>query len=115
MKTNSIKILAILLVTLLSGCAAHNGYMQSSASLDESNFSYIKKDAQGTAKATYILGIGGLSKKALVNTAKQRLLETNSLKDSQALANITVNWRMTFFLIGFSNRCTVTADIVEFK
>lgn len=89
--------------------------MQSSASLSTNNFSYVKNNVQGSAKATYIFGIGGLSKKALVNTAKTRLLESNPLKENQALVNLTVNWRSTFFLIGFSNRCTVTGDIVDFK
>ena len=115
MKKQIFKIALIAVMAIFSSCAMHTGEMLSSASLSTSNFSYIKNDVLGTAKATYIFGIGGLSKRALVNNAKKQLLESNPLKNNQTLANITINWRTTFFLLGFSKRCTITADIVEFK
>ncbi len=109
-------IMTLFIISLLSSCAMHQGYMLNSASLGSNNFKYVKKDLKGTAMANYVFGLGGLSKIALVDVAKKDLLNANPLKDNQALVNITVNWRNTFvlpFLI--TNRCTVTADIVEFK
>ena len=66
--------------------------------------------------ATYVFGLGGLSKKTLVDVAKKDLLSENPLNDNQAMVNLTVNWKNTFVLpFAITNRCTVTADIVEFK
>lgn len=106
----------LVVISLLSNCAMHTGYMVNSASLSNNNFTYVKKDVSGSAKATYIFGLGGLAKMALVDVAKKDLLSENPLKDNQTLVNLTVNWKNTFVLpFAVTNRCTVTADIVEFK
>ncbi len=117
MKNRIFKLgVTLFVISLLSSCAMHQGYMVNSAALSSSNFTYVKKYVQGTAKVTYIFGLGGLSKIALVDNAKMDLLYANPLKDNQALVNLTVNWKTTFVLpFAFTNRCTVTADIVEFK
>jgi hypothetical protein len=109
-------VMTLVVFSLLSSCAAHHGYMVNSAALSSNNFSYVKKDLKGTARATYVFGFGGLSKMALVDVAKKDLLSANPLKDNQAIVNLTVNWKSTFVLpFAITNRCTVTADIVEFK
>jgi hypothetical protein len=107
----------LLLVILFSSCAAyHNGYMASSASLNSANFSYVKQNVKAKSTATYILGIGGLGKETLVNSAKEELISENKLKNNQALSNLTVNFKNSYILGVFSTvTCTVTADIVEFK
>src|ERR1041384_5624225 len=87
------------LMFAFSSCAVHSGYMQSSANLAGNNFSYVKKDVEGTAKTFYIFGIGGLNKMALVNEAKKDLLKNYQLQDGQALVDLTVNWKQTFFLV----------------
>jgi hypothetical protein len=108
--------MTLFVISLLSNCAMHQGYMVNSAALSSNNFTYVKKDLKGTAMATYVFGLGGLSKMALVDVAKKDLLSANPLKDNQALVNLTVNWKNTFVLpFAITNRCTVTADIVEFK
>ena len=90
--------------------------MVNSASLSSNNFTYVKKDVNGTAMATYVFGLGGLSIMAIVDDAKKDLLSANPLKDNQALVNLTISWKKTFVLpFAITNRCTVTADIVEFK
>jgi len=109
-------VITLFVISLLSSCAMHQGYMVNSASLGSNNFTYVKKDVTGTAMATYVFGLGGLSKKAIVDDAKKDLLSANPLKDNQALVNLTVSWKNTFVLpFAITNRCTVTADIVEFK
>lgn len=109
-------VMTLVLISLLSSCALHQGYIVNSATLSSNNFTYVKKDLIGTATATYVLGLGGLSKMGLVDVAKKDLLSANPLKDNQVLVNLTVNWKNTFVLpFAITNRCTVTADIVEFK
>lgn len=94
----------------------HKGYITNSTSLSENNFTYVTKNLQGSSTVTYVLGIGGLAKSTLVNTAKQKMLENNPLKDNQALVNLTVNWKSSNYVgIYITLKCTVTADVVEFK
>lgn len=107
---------SIALVLLLSGCSLHSGYMTNSASLSSSNFSYVKTNLKGYSKAVYVFGIGGLDHDALVDEAKRNLLDTTPLKDNQALVNITLSWKSSFVIpLVITRRCTITADIVEFK
>jgi len=117
MKNKIIKTAFILtVISFISSCAVHTGYMTNSASLSSNNFTYVKRDVSGTAMVDYFFGLGGLSEMALVDVAKKDLLKANPLKDNQALVNLTVNWKNTFVLpFSITNRCTVTADIVEFK
>jgi hypothetical protein len=90
--------------------------MENSASLNSANFSYAKQNIIGKSQATYVLGIGGLAKETLVNEAKQNMLTENPLKNNQTLANLTVNLKKSYYLGVYSTvKCTVTADIVEFK
>lgn len=90
--------------------------MNNSASLSSNNFSYVQKNLQGKAQATYVLGIGGMNREAIVNEAKEKMLENYSLEDGQTLANSTVNFKYSNFLgIVVTYKCYVTADIVEFR
>jgi hypothetical protein len=115
MKKNFLKIVVtIVSVFLLSSCAIHSGIMSDSASLGSNNFKMVKY-AQGEAKVTKILGIGGLGKNALVAEAKKDLVQNNPLKEGQTLANLTVDFKTSFLLIVSTTKVTVTADIVEFK
>lgn len=111
-------ICAITIAIVVSSCAAmHSGSLSNSAALSSANFSYVKQNIKGQATATYILGIGGLAKETLVDNAKQKMLADNPLKSNQTLANVTVNFKSAMFF-GFLSRtvrCTVTADVVEFK
>jgi len=102
--------------TALLSCGIHNGYMNNSASvLSEANFSYTQLGLRGTSKTTKVFGIGGLGKEALIAEAKKTMLFSNKLQPNQALANVTVDWKTSFFILVFTTKCTVSADIVEFK
>ncbi|MCK9436269.1 MAG: hypothetical protein M0Q12_03555 [Synergistaceae bacterium] len=111
-------VFAITIAIIFSSCAAlHSGYMLNSAALSSANFSYVKQNIKGEATVTYVLGIGGFSKDALVEDAKQDMLASNTLKSNQTFTNLTVNFKTTSYL-GILYRvvkCTVTADVVEFK
>jgi hypothetical protein len=110
--------LAIVLALSIASCSAvHSGSMENSASLSSANFSYVKQNVVGKAQATYVLGIGGLAKETLVNQAKLKMLAENPLKNNQTLVNLTVNFKNSYYLglIYSTVKCTVTADVVEFK
>lgn len=112
-------LILIFVLTSFTGCALHQGYFMNSAALSSNNFSYITKGLAGSASATYVFGLGGNSRKALVDEAKNNMLSgyaESPLKNNRALVNITVNWKSTFVLpFIVVNQCTVTADLVEFK
>lgn len=107
----------IAIITLLSSCVAfHSGNLWDSALLNSANFSYIKHDISGDASATYVFGIGGLSKTALVGLAKKNMTSNNPLDKNQALVNLSVNFKNSYYFgIVSTVNCTVTADIVEFN
>jgi hypothetical protein len=110
-----ISFLLILSILLTSCAASLGGNFVGSASLGQKNFSYVK-NLRGTAQATYILGIGGLSREALAKEAKEEMLAKTPLKDNQAIANVTVDYKNSSFIgIYTTVKCVITADIVEFK
>ena len=116
MKKQMSKIGVIALMVLFSSCATQKGYMLSSTHPGKINFIVIKNNVHGIAKASSVFGFGRLSKGALINEAKAQLIESNHLECNQSLVNLNVNWKMVYarpFLI--TNRCTVTADIVEYS
>ena len=109
-------ILFASIISSFGSCAFHSGMIQGSAILQSNNFVYIKRDVSGTAAAHYVFGIGGLSKDELVAEAKKNLITQNQIKDNQTLVNITVGWKRTFiYPLVISNRCTMTADIIEYN
>ena len=107
---------SVLLSFLLSGCfATHSGYLNNSASLSQANFKYVKRSISGESIATTVLGIGGLGRQAMVDEAKSDMLRGVNLKSNQTIANSTVSWKNSFYLgLFITNKCTVTADIIEF-
>jgi|TARA_B110000093_G_scaffold98845_1_gene106374 hypothetical protein len=110
-----LKLLAFASIIIsLNSCAIHTGYMNNSTSLNQANFKYVKSGIMGTASTTKVLGIGGLTRSAIVEEAKRNMLQNAPLKSNQAIANTTVNWKNGFYFIINIRECTVTADIVEF-
>ena len=95
-------------------CAVYSGSITGGANLQTNNFTYVASDVQGTAKTTYILGIGGLAKSALVAEAKKDLSKNHPLKAGQAYTNFILDFRNSALPIVTGYKCTVTADIVEF-
>ncbi|TSA31017.1 MAG: hypothetical protein D4R64_18890 [Porphyromonadaceae bacterium] len=88
--------------------------MTGSVSLSSNNFKMVKS-ATGTAETTKVFGLGGLAKNALVFEAKNDLMMNYPLKEGQALANVTVDFKNSIIFFVIKQKVTVTADIVEFK
>ncbi|WP_457617952.1 DUF6567 family protein [Lutibacter sp.] len=118
MKKRVIKSIFILSFAILfSSCAAGlTGSMTNSAALSSNNFSFVERNIKGMSQATYVLGIGGMKREAIVSEAKQKMLANNPLKNNQTLANVIVDFKYSNFMgIVMTVKCYVSADIVEFK
>jgi hypothetical protein len=116
MKKQMSKIGVIVLFVLVSSCATQKEYMLSSTNTGNYKAIVIKNNVHGVAKASSVFGFGRLSKGALINEAKAKLIESNHLDCNQSLVNLKVDWKILQarpFLI--TNRCTITADIIECK
>lgn len=98
----------------MSSCAFHNGNMTGNASLHARNFE-IKTIVMGTAKTSHVFGIGGLKQRALVYEAKKDLYRSYPLSEGEAFANISVDFKRSYFFIVNTTIATITADVVEFK
>jgi hypothetical protein len=114
MRTLKLFIAIVIIAITASSCAFHSGITSSSTSLNSNNFKMVKL-AQGEASTTKIFGFGGLAKNAIVAEAKKDLMQNNPLKEGQALANVTVDFKTSFVFMVTKTKVTVTADIIEFK
>lgn len=106
MKTTAIIFLSI----FLASCATfHSGTLTGNVFPNQK----IVDFAIGTEKATYVLGIGGNKKDALVYNAKRNLYNSFPLKENQAYSNFTIDFKNSFKLVYFERKVIITADIVE--
>ena len=119
----SVFLLLAVLLLALSGCGFHSGLTtnqntsQTTVELGEANFEVVKK-VSGNASASYILGIGGISKVALIERAQADMLaETELVGTSRALINQTVEVHLANILGPIYNEKTVvvSAYVVEFQ
>ena len=114
-------ILALTLGALmLTGCAAHiysaknANLSQTEVVLSQKNFRVVGM-AEGHASATYICGIGGLSKKAIRSNAVSEMFKGANLKGSQAIININVKQAVGGVPPFFTRHTYIaTGTIVEF-
>ena len=113
-------VLAMLVAVLcLTGCGVaatvSNNVTETKIVLSQNNFKVVGQ-AYGEAKATYIFGIGGLSKKALRNNAVNEMSKNANLTGAQTLTNITTNASVKMITpLYVEITYTATANIVEFQ
>jgi hypothetical protein len=111
------KTALILFISLMfTGCfALHDGMLTGTASLTSANFQIVNSGIAGKANTVIFCGFGGGFRNAIVAAAKKDLLEKHPLQKNQALANVTVDFKTTFFLgVVVIRECYIFADIVEF-
>lgn len=113
-------VVAVVCAILLAGCSAHlyqssnENVAKTEVVLSGKNFRVIGM-VEGVATATRILGIGGLSEKAVRSNAVAEMYKNAQLYGSQTIININVKqtelglppfyWRTTY---------SATGTIVEF-
>ena len=77
--------------------------------------SHVVKTVSAEVEATYVLGIGGLSKKALRNNAVAELTKKANLTGSQALVNVTVKQSASMFYVFYQKMtCYAEGTVIEF-
>lgn len=102
------------LVLLLTSCAVHNGTYDSGVALTNNRFRVVGT-AEGQAGTTYVLWIGGLGKDALVAEAKKNLYSRYPLTKGMILANVTVDFKQSFFFVAGATLVTVSGDVIDFN
>ncbi len=117
------KILSIVFLTsiLMTSCGIHSAKVgninnnTTNVELSKKNFKVIDR-VSGKSTATYVLGIGGLSNKALIEKAKTKMLENANLTgSSKAIINVTTESHTTLVVPFFYQKTvTVSAHIIEF-
>lgn len=117
------KILSIVFLTsiLMTSCGIHSAMFgninnnTTNVELSKKNFKVIDT-VSGQSTATYVLGIGGISNKALIENAKTNMLEIADLTgSSKAIINVTTESHMTLvFPFFYRKTVIVSAHIIEF-
>lgn len=87
--------------------------IQTSVVLSQNNYKVVKT-VSGESKQTYILGIGGLSKKSLKESAMSEMMENADLKDSQAIINTNVHFRTQFYFLWGKRKAIAHGTVIEF-
>ena len=112
--------LVVVSVMLLTSCASHRGipkgFNQNSTEvvLDKNNFKVVKF-VKGDAKATYVFGIGGLSRQGLIAEAKSKMLQGAGLEgSSRTIINETVEVKKTGIIIVSKYEVIVSGLVIEF-
>ncbi|MDD3913649.1 MAG: hypothetical protein PHU62_10460 [Bacteroidales bacterium] len=113
-------ILLIGIAFFLPSCAIHGGLTRNANNnttkvvLSQKNYKVIER-VQGISKATYVFGIGGLSKQALIAEAKADMLsKANIVGGSKAIINENVEVKLSWFPIVCLYEVIVSGDIIEF-
>lgn len=107
-------LLIFFIGTLTTSCNyQYYGNITGNASLSDTNFTIVNL-AIGQSYSWRVFGIGGYKKQALVMEAKKDLYARTQLKSGQALANVTVDFKHSYYLVCSKILVTVSADVVDF-
>lgn len=116
------KALFILAISAMffTSCAVHSGLTTNSnlssteVVLSKNNFKIIES-VQGSSEAIFILGIGGLTKDALISEARNNMLSTaNIIGNSRAIINERVEVKHSLFPLVRHYKVIVSGHVIEF-
>lgn len=117
-KVTIVALMSSMLLT--TSCAVHSGLTSNlnnhstEVVLSKKNFKVIKT-VTGESSVTYVLGIGGLSKRALIAQARAKMLEEAGLEGgAKAIINETVEVKGSNFPFVGKKLVVVTAQVIEF-
>jgi hypothetical protein len=115
-----ITVLLLGITFLFSSCAFHKG-LTTNANVNNTEVVLTKKNfkvterVQGESKATYILGIGGHSRNAMIAEARTKMLSNaNIIGSSKAIINETVETKKSFFPFVGVAKVVVSGYVIEF-
>lgn len=121
MKTLKISILALVIAIGFSSCGVSHAFVfnhnqnATQVHLASNNFQVVDK-VKGSADVSYVLLIGGLSKKQLYANAYAEMVNSADLEGSRALVNVLTEEHVggvpPFF---FKRTITVSANVIEFN
>ena len=104
---------------ILTGCGV-SSYMTSNVNvnqtnvvLQEDNF-HVVRNVSAEVSQSYVLGIGGLSKRALKENAVSELTEKAHLTGSQALINVTMKEDYQTVFIWSKRTVRAQGTVIEF-
>lgn len=102
-----------------TGCGVSStmsrNFTETKVVLSQKNFKVVGQ-AYGEAKAIYVLGMGGLRKKALCNNAINEMFKNANLTGAQTLTNVTTKSSIKMITpLYVEVTYTATANIIEFE
>lgn len=112
--------LCCLMAVLFASCAGvnmsfyRNNPAETKVVLTESNY-HIVGQAEGEWSATYVFGIGGLSKKALTTNAISEMYKNANLTGNQQIINITTTTSIENWVVYSKHRAIARGYIIEFE
>lgn len=86
---------------------------QTTLHLSQDNFKVIG-NVEGSAHATYVLGIGGVSKRAIKENAIADMYRNACLTGAQAVTNVTTTMKARFYLFWWEYDFIASGQIIEF-
>ncbi|MEL4306929.1 DUF6567 family protein [Joostella sp. CR20] len=115
-----IGVTALICSLFLTSCSVHNGLTtnvnntDTSVILSKSNYKVLGT-VTGDAEAMYVLGIGGISKKGMVNEAKAEMFRKAKLEGaSKAIINQTVEIKHSAFPFIRMYHVYASGQVIEF-
>ena len=113
-------ILFCLVAVLFASCAGlnmtpyANDPVETKVILSESNY-HIVKEVSGEWTATYVFGIGGLSKKALETNAISEMYKNAGLTGNQQIVNVTTTFSVENWFVYSKHRVFAHGYVIEFE
>ena len=112
--------LGCLVAVLFASCAGINmtpyehNMPETKLILKEANYKIVGQ-VEGEWSATYVFGIGGLSKKALTNNAISEMYKNANLTGTQQIINITTTTSVEQWVVYTKKRAIARGYIIEFE
>ena len=112
--------LGCLVAVLFASCAGinttpyQNEPVETKVLLSEANYKIVGQ-AEGEWSATYVFGIGGLSKKSLTNNAISEMYKNANLTGNQQIINITTTTSSEQWVVYTKKRAIARGYIIEFE
>lgn len=105
---------------MLSSCSvsqeatSNQNQIQTSIVLNQKNYKVVET-VTGESKQNYVLGIGGLSRKSLRESAMSDMLKKANLKgEARAIINTNVQYKNQFYLLWGKRKAIATGTVIEF-